>query len=125
VLATYRSHLKGSIKVEGAPLELAPKQALGLSLILHELATNAVKYGSLSNGNGRVDISWKVQESSNPGRQISFHWHEQGGPEVKPPQHRGFGTKLIERACEYELDGQVELRFGREGLSCHIVFPLT
>lgn len=124
VLAAY-GQFQESVGFEGPQLGLTPKQALGLSLVLHELATNAVKYGSLSNEGGRVYILWRLQESANPGREISLHWHEQGGPEVKPPQNQGFGTRLIERACEYELDGQVELSFEREGLTCHIVFPLA
>jgi two-component system, chemotaxis family, CheB/CheR fusion protein len=123
-LAPFGHQHEEGVSVEGAKVELSPKQASGISLILHELATNAAKYGSLSNAKGQVRISWRLHETVNPGRRVTLLWQEREGPKITPPQHKGFGTRLIERACEYELDGQAELRFERKGLTCRIVFPI-
>jgi two-component system, chemotaxis family, CheB/CheR fusion protein len=103
---------------------LTASQGLGLSLILHELGTNAAKYGALAHSEGQVHVSWQLEDGQH-GRRVRLRWEERGGPEVKPPKERGFGTRLIERACAHELDGQVELNYAPEGLRCELVFPLS
>jgi two-component system CheB/CheR fusion protein len=123
-LEAYRVDHPDTIEVSGGAVPLTANQGLGLSLILHELSTNAVKYGALSHAEGRVHVSWELEEDKH-GRRVRLRWEEQGGPEVEPPKRRGFGTRLIERASTHELDGQVELNYGPEGLRSELVFPLS
>jgi two-component system, chemotaxis family, CheB/CheR fusion protein len=113
-----------NIEVSGGPVPLTANQGLGLSLILHELGTNAAKYGALSHPEGRVHVSWQLEDGKH-GRRVRLRWEEQGGPEVEAPKEQGFGTRLIERACAHELDGKVELNYAPEGLRCELVFPLS
>jgi len=82
------------------------------------LATNAAKYGALSNSGGRLDVSWSLADS-----RIRLSWIERGGPIVKPPTKRGFGTRLIERTARSELNGSVDLKFEASGLRCALTFP--
>jgi two-component system CheB/CheR fusion protein len=123
-LQAYRIDNPEVIGVEGEPVALTARQGLGLSLVLHKLATNAVKYGALSDQEGRVHLSWQ-REDSNPGRRVRLLWQERGGPSVEPPREKGFGMRLIERACTYELEGQVELDYAPGGLRCDVMFPLA
>ena len=120
----YRVDRPGKIEVEGGHVPLTATQALGLSLILHELATNAVKHGALSSSEGRVQVSWNMERGKD-GRRVRLLWEERGGPRVEQPGRKGFGTRLIERACTHELAGEVELKYGRGGLRCEVVFPLS
>ena len=85
-------------------MPLSPAQELGLSLILDELATNAAKYGALSQPGGRVRVCWQVEDGKQ-GRRIRLRWEEAGGPRVEAPAETSFGTKLIEQASTYELEG--------------------
>ena len=105
----------------GLALEIPPKEALSLGLILHELYTNALKYGALSRAKGNAAVSWSV---SGDGRRIHMLWTESGGPETVPPRRKGFGTELIELLACSDLGGNVELRFERGGLQCELDFPL-
>jgi two-component sensor histidine kinase len=89
---------------------------------LHELCTNAVKYGALSNGNGRVAVHWTFEPADAPLLRIT--WTETGGPPVAAPTARGFGSKLIERALAAELGAPVAMDFRPEGLICVIVATL-
>jgi two-component sensor histidine kinase len=109
---------------EGEPVPLTPAQSLGLSLVLHELGTNAVKHGSLSRHAGRVRVSWRKQEDQGKAS-VRLCWEERGGPPVAPPTERGFGSQLIEQASSFQLKGSVELDHATEGLTCRILFPLT
>lgn len=95
---------------------------MSLSLILHELATNAVKYGALSQPTGQVRVSWDLEEASAP--RLRLVWQEAGGPLVAPPVTSGFGTQLIEFAVSRELSGRVELNYQPAGLVVEIVAPL-
>ena len=104
-------------------MPLSPTKGLGLSLILHELATNAAKYGALARSEGRVRVSWQTEQGED-GRRIRVRWEEQGVPELEAPRKRGFGTRLIERACRHELEGEVELDYTPGGLRLELVFPL-
>jgi two-component sensor histidine kinase/PAS domain-containing protein len=103
------------ISFEGPSLDLLPNQALALSLALHELATNAAKYGALSRPEGRVELRWKVEDD-----RLDLSWRESGGPLVVPPSRRGFGSLLIERALCHDLNGQTRLEFAPEGVHCWI-----
>jgi two-component sensor histidine kinase len=118
VLSPFRS-VGGRITIEGPPLDLAARQALSLALAIHELATNASKYGALSDDCGRVTISWKI---GRPGSDEEFRlvWEEQGGPIVAEPKHRGFGSRLIEKALAGEFHGKVGVHYAPQGLRCEL-----
>jgi PAS domain S-box-containing protein len=112
--------VSGRITLDGPSLDVSPSQALALSLALHELATNAAKYGALSRPDGRVELRWKVQ-----GDRLEVSWHESGGPTVVPPTRRGFGSRLIENALSHDLDGQTRLEFAPAGVRCWITAVLA
>ncbi|HEY8382761.1 MAG TPA: PAS domain S-box protein [Microvirga sp.] len=113
--------------VAGPDLRVDPKTALALSMALHELATNAVKYGALSRPEGRIRIAWTACDGSaeGPGRRLHLTWEERGGPPVREPTRRGFGTRLIERGLARELGGTVALTYAPEGLACRMDVPLA
>jgi two-component sensor histidine kinase/CheY-like chemotaxis protein len=113
-----------TIHLEGGPIHLPPTQALTLNLIVHELATNAAKYGALSREGGEVRVTWTV-DGVDGERRLKLKWEEAGGPPVSPPKRRGFGSTLIERSLTYEFDGAAELLFRPEGLVCRLSLPLT
>jgi two-component sensor histidine kinase len=105
----------------GPAVTLAPAQVLPLALILHELATNAIKYGALSAPQGRIEIDWEVDPDE---QRLRLHWKELGGPPVKPPARRSFGSRLIDFAATQELGGAAELTFAPDGLASTIEIPL-
>jgi two-component sensor histidine kinase len=102
--------------VDGPHVELTPKQALALALALHELCTNATKYGALSNDTGRIAIEWGREAE----RGLKISWKERDGPLVSPPGRRGFGSRLIEQSLARDLDARVVLDFRPEGVCCTI-----
>ena len=124
IVAPYENGGRGNIEIGGPPARLPARQVVPMTLMLHELATNAAKYGALSSAAGRLVVTWTV-EVAGPGRTVRLRWREAGGPEVPPPASRGFGTALIERSMAYELDGEARLEFAPEGLCCEMVFPLS
>jgi PAS domain S-box-containing protein len=110
--------------VKGDDVRLQPKAALSLAMVFHELATNAAKYGALRNGAaGKIDIVWRVEPTPAGGR-MRLRWQESGGPPVKPPGRRGFGSRLLERGLARDLDGEVHLSYEPAGLVCEITAPL-
>jgi PAS domain S-box-containing protein len=111
------------VTLDGPEILLKPKVALSLAMALHELSTNALKYGALSNDTGRVTLTWETKSGS-PHR-LRIKWQEKGGPAVRPPKSRGFGSNLIEMTIIHDLDGSVELDFKKEGLICTIEVPIT
>ena len=108
------------IELQGPDIELAPNDALSLGLAMHELATNAAKYGALSQSGGKVAAHWKLVT---PGL-VRIEWQESGGPPVAPQRGRGFGTDLIERIVAHELKNPVELDFAPEGVRCVLTVPV-
>jgi two-component sensor histidine kinase len=106
----------------GPDLELEPPMAFALHLVFHELATNAKKYGALSSPFGRVKIEWKLRHVADVPRKLAVVWTEQGGPEVKAPHYRGFGSRLIRTALE--AYGGVRLDFDSTGLACFMLIDL-
>lgn len=117
-------HRPPRVSIEGPDVRLSPKAALTLALVLHEMATNATSHGALSNGGGgQVDVDWSMVPTSN-GDQMQLRWRESGGPSVKPPVRRGFGSRLLEGALAQELRGEVSLDYAPEGVVCTIVMPV-
>ena len=121
VLAPYRSH---RIRSKGPAVALGPKPALALALALHELGTNASKYGALSVDDGYVDIAW-ILTPTPAGEELRLRWHERNGPKVKPPKRQGFGSRLIRHNLASEFGGKVELDFEPDGLACTICAPVA
>jgi two-component sensor histidine kinase len=111
----------GRIRLSGPAVLLPPKEALVITMALHELCTNAMKYGSLSNKVGQVDVEWM----RSAGARLKLAWRESGGPCVSPPRRRGFGSRLLERSLASDLDGEVQLAFEPSGLVCLIDAPLA
>lgn len=111
------------INFEGPDLYLDPDPAFGLSAAIHELATNASKYGALSNGEGQLDLSWSVARSEQ-GPFLKIDWRERGGPAPAEARTAGFGSKLIKAVIERQLNGKVEQNFAPEGLQADISIPL-
>jgi light-regulated signal transduction histidine kinase (bacteriophytochrome) len=110
------------VKITGSKITLRPKAALSVSLALHELATNAAKYGALSVPAGWVEVGWEVQaREAKPW--LVLRWAEHGGPLVAPPDRSGFGRMLLERSLAYDVDGHVDLDFRPEGLMCTALIP--
>lgn len=122
-LAPYRAADGGNVSLAGDDVRLPANMALPLSLVLHELATNAAKYGALSAPSGRIELDWRA-EASAAGRRLVLEWAERGGPEVRAPTRRGFGRTLIERSVAYELGGEAHLEFAPAGVRCRIEVPL-
>ena len=112
------------INLDGASVSLAPKTALSLAMVLHELATNAAKYGALSAPDGHVLLRWRTGERDGA-RRLEIDWEEAGGPQLKKPSRRGFGSRLIERVIEKELHGSTHIDFASTGLRCRIEIPIA
>jgi two-component sensor histidine kinase len=123
VLAPYMKREGAVVLEKGAFVSLTLSQAAGLALILHELATNALKYGALSVPDGRVTIVWNVDDETNGGSIVNLRWRENHGPSVTPPTENGFGSRLIRFTAEQNLGGQVELDYDPKGLIVTIAFP--
>ena len=121
-ILAYRAEGQERFTVQGAPVRLTSKMALTIAMALHELCTNAAKYGSLSAAEGRVSIAWQ-EEWSGESRQLRLEWRESQGPHVMPPTRRGFGSRLIERQLAREFGGEVTLDFDPAGVVCRIVIP--
>jgi two-component sensor histidine kinase len=109
-------------EVRGEDIALPADHALGLGLILHELTTNAHRYGAWSTQQGIVRIEWNIKDA--PERGLALRWQEIGGPKVKPPEEYGLGAKLIERSLAKVLDSKVALNFDRDGVVTDVWLPL-
>lgn len=105
--------------LDGQHVRLNPQAAVSLSMIIHELATNAVKYGSLSTDKGKVDVTWTAAAEEG-GQRLVLDWRERGGPPVEQPERKGFGTRLIGRGIGNRRDGGVTLDYQPGGLHCRI-----
>lgn len=113
------------LSIEGPDLQLPPQTAVTLALAMHELATNAVKYGALGAPDGRVHVGWHLVEQAGEGvPRLELMWAETGGPPVVPPKRRGFGSRMLEQGLAGEIGGTVRLEFAADGLRCHINAPL-
>lgn len=121
VLVPYRGTGTPQYEMTGDDVRVGPRGAVALVMAFNELATNAAKYGALSTPNGRVDISWSVTVQPDP--RLVIRWTESGGPTVKPPSRKGFGTRLI-KGLSQDAAGTVEMDFAKTGLVCTFDMPL-
>jgi PAS domain S-box-containing protein len=110
------------LTAEGPAVSVSPRAALSISLALHELATNAVKYGALGGDHGRVTLTWGVRAGEGGGQTVDLEWREEGGPLVTAPEARGFGSRLLETVGR-ELGGEARLAFEPTGLRWTVKFP--
>jgi two-component sensor histidine kinase len=120
LLVELKPYAPNQYQLEGPDVDLTPAEALALGLVVHELATNAAKYGALSEGEGCVSVAWSIGDG-----RLSLTWRERGGPHVAPPSRRGFGSRLIERSLQGSLSGEARLEFAPAGLVCRIELPLA
>lgn len=118
-LAPFRG-LKGQVLIEGPPIRFDPARALSLGLSIHELATNASKYGALSTPEGHVSLTWEIREDG----RLHVCWTETGGPTVPEDRKPGFGSTLVEKLMARQLKADVRLGFPPEGAVCELVIPL-
>jgi two-component system CheB/CheR fusion protein len=110
-----------NLQVSGPPVMLKPQAALFLTLVMHELSTNAAKYGALSVPDGRVEVAWSINGDRPP--RLELTWKEDGGPKIDGTMTAGFGMELIERGIRFELQGEARIETVDGGLACWIVIP--
>jgi two-component sensor histidine kinase len=113
--------IDGSNLIEGPDIVLAAEATQPLSMVLHELATNATKYGALSTRCGRVSVCWERQSSSH--RSLTLEWRETGGPTIAAPGPTGYGTSVIRDLIPYELGGSVDYVLAPGGVRCRVEIP--
>ncbi|MBL0947348.1 MAG: PAS domain-containing protein [Brevundimonas sp.] len=120
-ILTHETEAHGATRIlpNGPAVSLDPAQALSLGMIFHELATNAAKHGALQSGDGRVLVDWSVQDG-----QVSLVWREIDGPPVAVSEHKGFGSRLMERNVRHDLAGQCRFDYAPDGLIFSLTFPL-
>lgn len=123
-LRAFGADSGGRLEIDGEDVWLPPNVALSFTMALHELATNATKYGALSSDKGRVFLSWS-SEARPEGRWLNLSWREQSGPPVSPPKRTGFGSRLIQRGLAREVGGMARLEFLPAGVECMVQLPLT
>jgi two-component sensor histidine kinase len=122
-LAPHLDRDGSRLSLEGPDLWLSPNRALTIALAMHELATNALKYGALSGEQGRVEVAWRILDEDGE-RRLCLEWTESGGPPVTPPARRGFGSRLVERSLARDMQGEVSLSFETQGVRCRLLAPL-
>ena len=121
ILSPYSSRGEAVVIEPGPDVELGPRTIMALSMVLHELATNAAKYGALSTPAGQVRINWQLEDDNT---QLRIEWAESGGPSVTGPSAAGYGTRLIQSTTTYNLGGHVEQKYEAGGLTSVIVIPV-
>ncbi|OHC94116.1 MAG: hypothetical protein A2792_02585 [Sphingomonadales bacterium RIFCSPHIGHO2_01_FULL_65_20] len=121
-LEQYQTRSGAHVVIDGPTVLLGPKAAQLLALAVHELATNAAKYGALSVVEGRLTVM-SAFEGDGEERRLIIQWQEAGGPPVKPPQRQGFGSRLIKKVVARALQADVAMEYRPEGLTCRISVP--
>jgi PAS domain S-box-containing protein len=124
-LGHWRSEIGARIRLDGPRAQISAAAAQSLGMALHELGTNAGKYGALSTAEGTVSITWEISEDDPRGPRFAIVWTEQGGPPVTPPRRRGFGSTVVERLAAKALDADVEVAFDPAGLRWRLDAPTT
>jgi two-component sensor histidine kinase len=123
ILAPHVAGRHHAIELSGPPVDLGPRQALALAMVFNELAANALRHGSLSSDKGALKIRWAIKGRRKP--VLHIDWIETGGPAAKSPDRKGFGTRLVERSIRSELNGTLDLKYGKAGLHGVIAIPLV
>jgi two-component sensor histidine kinase len=121
IFAPYSGNSDAVAIEAGAAVELSPRLVMSLSLVLHEMAANAAKYGALSAAGGQVRVKWQVEDDN---ATLRLTWEERGGPPVTAPSATGYGTQLIRSTITYGLSGEVELDYRAEGFRAEMLIPL-
>jgi two-component sensor histidine kinase len=119
-LAAYAT--SDNVEIDGPEIILSPHVFQAIAMVVHELATNAAKYGALSTQSGRVSVRWN--HKLNGSTQFVLVWQEAGGPKVETPRKSGYGTSVVRDLIPYELGGRVDIAFAPEGLRCRLEIPL-
>ncbi|MGC1585971.1 MAG: PAS domain S-box protein [Rhodomicrobium sp.] len=122
-LSHFKSLIDDRIKLKGQALKLSASAAQTIGMALHELATNAGKYGALSRGTGSIEIEWQLCQAADGSQLFEMMWAEHGGPQVSPPARSGFGNTVIETIPRMELDAEIMLDYAPEGLRWHLCCP--
>ena len=115
----------GRFSLDGPSVRLSAQEALTFALVTHELATNAAKYGALSVPEGQVAVAWSVAHDDAGRRRLTLDWRESGGPTVVAPTRHGFGSRLIQRSIQVDMNGETTMAFDPEGLRCRIALRLS
>jgi two-component sensor histidine kinase len=118
-LSPYSHEGDGQARIEGPQLMVEPDAAQAIAVTLHELATNAAKYGALSVPDGYVQVEWSRAADG----RVVLRWTEANGPAVTPPTHQGFGTRVMEKMINGQLKGQIRFAWRAQGLACEITIP--
>lgn len=124
-LEPYRREPDDPFDINGPSVRISPQQAVSFSLILHELATNAMKHGALSAPDGRVAVDWNLSVDDTGARRMTFLWAESGGPPVQPPTRRGFGSRLLDRSFPPGSGGEAKAELLPGGARCAISLWLS
>jgi two-component sensor histidine kinase len=120
-LAPYAT--RDNTEITGPEVVLSPEAGQAMAMVLHELATNAAKYGALSTKHGRVSIRWEQRRNARPRSHLVLEWREVGGPPVTAPSKPSYGTSTIRDLIPYEFGGTVELVLAQEGVRCRLKLP--
>ncbi len=124
-LAPFDDGSGARVVLDGPAVSFIPRVAVALGMAMHELTTNAAKYGSLSVPGGRVEVRWSLSPGRAPYTRLRLDWTERDGPAVALPEHRGFGSRLIWQSIARELDGELCFDYPVEGLRCAIVIDVS
>jgi two-component sensor histidine kinase len=124
VAGPHLSRPEEQLGIEGEAITVSPRIALTMALVLHEMTTNATKYGALSLPEGRIEISWQIERRPSKSSLLHIEWRERNGPPVEEPARPGFGSRFIQGSVTAELRGSVRMEFNPDGLRCTIDIPL-
>ncbi|PWC29693.1 HWE histidine kinase domain-containing protein [Teichococcus aestuarii] len=119
--AAYAANGRDRVRLDGPPVLLEPVAYTTLALVMHEMMTNAAKYGALCDGHGHVQVRWRFT----PEEALEIRWTEEGGPPVQPPRRQGFGTTIVERALPHDLKGEAELHYHLSGVQARFLLPAS
>ena len=122
-LAPY--DITGNTQIDGPDVALIPEAAQVIAMVIHELATNAAKFGAISVKSGQVSVRWSFLVNGHAGRPLCIEWEESGGPQVLPPTRSGLGTSVVRELIPYELGGNVDLTHRSDGVRCKLQIPAT
>lgn len=112
------------LTLDGPDIRIGPKATLTLALVLHEMASNATRHGALSDGDGQVDVAWRMVATPD-GDRMRLEWRERGGPPVHLPTRKGFGSRLLDNGLGQELRGAVNVEYAPAGMICTIIMPVS